>query len=99
MASKLANAPACLQKCVILLRDRRKAFPSTPAGMAEVSIMIMQHFSHYMCYYYIMNCYNIMSGINKVLNVISYYSITLCAKPLLRYASVILLHYEPIITL
>ena len=49
---------------------------------------------HYELLYYI----TIMSGINKVLNVISYYSITLCAKPFLRYAFVILLHYEPIIT-
>ena len=54
--------------------------------------MIMQHFSHYMSYYYIMSC------INKALNVISNI-ITLSAKPLLHYASVILLHYEPIITL
>ena len=66
--------------------------------MAEVT-MIMQHFSHYMSYYYIMSCYYIMSGINKALNVISYYIITLCANPLLWYASVILLHYEPIFTL
>ena len=72
-----------------------KLFPSTPAGMAEVRIMIMQHFSHYMCYYYIMNCHNIMSGINKVLNVISYYIITLCAKPLLRCEP--LIHYESLL--
>ena len=57
--------------------------------------MIMQHFSHYMSYYYIMSCYYIMSGIN----VISYYITTLWAKPLLCYASVILSHHEPIITL
>ena len=56
--------------------------------------MIMQHFSHYMSYYYIMSCYYIMSGINKALNVISYYINRLYAKPLLRYASMILLHYE-----
>ena len=59
--------------------------------------MIMQHFSHYMSYYYIMSCYYIMSGITKVLNVKMYYIITSCAKPLLHYASVILLHYEPLL--
>ena len=61
--------------------------------------MKMQHFSYYMSYYYIMSCYYIMSSINKAINVMSYYIITLCAKHALRYASVILLHYEPIITL
>ena len=55
-----------------------KVFPFTPAGMAEVKV-IMQHFSHYMSYYYIMSCYYIVSSINKALNVISYYIITLCA--------------------
>ena len=44
--------------------------------------MIMQHFSHYMSYYYIMSCYYIMSGINKPIYVISYNIITLCAKSL-----------------
>ena len=39
-----------------------------------------------------------MSGVNKALNIISYYVMTLCAKPLLRYPSVIILHYGPIIT-
>ena len=39
-----------------------------------------------------------MAG-SYTLNVISYYIFTLCTKPLLCYASVILLHYEPIITL
>ena len=43
-----------------------KAFPSIPAGMAEVKITIMQHFFHYMYYYYI------MSDINKALNVIRF---------------------------
>ena len=48
-------------------------------------MMIMQHFSHYMSNYYIMSCYYIMSGINKALNVISYYIlhkalITLCIR-------------------
>ena len=40
-----------------------------------------------------------MSDIIKALNVISYYIITLYTKLLILYASVILLHYEPIITL
>ena len=85
------------------LADRQtqaKVFPSTPAGMAEVTMMIMQHFSHYLSYYYIMSCYYIMSGINKALNVISYYIITYCANYIciLHYASVILLHYKQIIT-
>ena len=84
------------------LADRQtqvKVFTSTPAGMAEVPMMIMQHFSHYMSYYYIMSCYYIMSGINKALNVISYYIITTCAKPLLHYATMVLLNDELIITL
>ena len=57
------------------LADRQtqmKAFPSSPEGMAEVKVMIMQHFSHYMCYYYIMSCYYIIGNIKKALNVICF---------------------------
>ena len=69
------------------------------APLFERQMMIIQHFFHNMSYYYIMSCYYIMSDISKANNVISYYIITLCAKTLLRYALMILLRYEPIITL
>ena len=87
----MANAPPCLQKCVILLTDRQvKVFPSTPAGMADVTMTIMQHFSNYMSY-----CY-IVSGINKAPNVISYY---IMRKVLINLCIRDFIHYELIITL
>ena len=58
----------------------------------------MQHFSHYMSYYYIMSYNYIISGISKALNVLSYDILTL-SKALITLCVRDLLHYELIITL